>query len=88
MALAAAISVALMTKLKLPVSTSQAIVGGIIGWNFFAEMLTDYSSLANIVLSWVAAPILAGIFAFILYHMFKRYLDRSRIHLLHLDNAF
>lgn len=33
-ALAAAITVAYMTKLKLPVSTSQAIVGSIIGWNF------------------------------------------------------
>ncbi|MFO7660168.1 MAG: anion permease [Candidatus Cloacimonadaceae bacterium] len=85
-ALATAIAIALMTKLKLPVSTSQAIVGAIIGWNFFAEMLTDYSSLLKIVTSWVAAPILAGIFAFLLYHLFKRYLARSKLHLLHLDN--
>ncbi|MBA7591819.1 hypothetical protein ES708_33986 [subsurface metagenome] len=35
-ALAAALSVYWMTKLALPVSTSQAIVGAIIGWNIFA----------------------------------------------------
>ena len=85
-ALATAITVALMTKLKLPVSTSQAIVGGIIGWNLFAEMLTDYSSLANIVISWVAAPLLAGIFSFLLYHLFKGYIARTKIHLLQLDS--
>jgi PiT family inorganic phosphate transporter len=85
-ALATAISVALMTKLKLPVSTSQAIVGAIIGWNFFTEMMTDYSSLAKIVTSWVLAPILAAVFAFLLYHLFKHYLAKTNLHMLHLDN--
>jgi len=41
-ALAAAITTFLMTRLKLPVSTSQGIVGAIIGWNFFAGSLTDF----------------------------------------------
>lgn len=85
-ALATALSVALMTKLKLPVSTSQAIVGAIIGWNYFSNMLTDYSSLARIVTSWVMAPVLAAVFAFLLYHLFKKMLARTKIHLLHLDN--
>ena len=34
-ALAAAITVYTMTKFALPVSTTQAIVGAIIGWNLF-----------------------------------------------------
>jgi len=85
-ALATALTVAFMTKLMLPVSTSQAIVGGIIGWNLFAGMLTDYSSLLKIVTSWVAAPFLAGVFAFLIYHLFKRYLARSKVHLLTQDN--
>jgi len=85
-ALATALAVFLMTRLKLPVSTSQAIVGAIIGWNFFAEMLTDYSSLLKIVTTWVMAPVLAAIFAFLLYHLFRFWLNRSRLHLLHLDN--
>ncbi len=84
-ALATAIAIALMTKIKLPVSTSQAIVGAIIGWNLFAGMLTDYKSLLNIVLSWFVAPVLAAAIAFCLFHLFRRILNRSHLHLLHLD---
>ncbi|HPT71280.1 MAG TPA: inorganic phosphate transporter, partial [Candidatus Cloacimonadota bacterium] len=84
-ALATAISVALMTRIKLPVSTSQAIVGAIIGWNIFAGMLTDYNSLLSIVTSWVVAPILAASFAFGLYFLFKHFLNRSSVHILELD---
>lgn len=86
-ALATAVTVALMTKLKLPVSTSQAIVGSIIGWNLFAGMLTDYSSLTKIVVSWVAAPVLAAIFSFAIYYIFKYFLNRSKQHLLTLDRS-
>ena len=39
-ALCAAVTVTIMTKAGLPVSTSQAIVGGIIGWNFFTGYWT------------------------------------------------
>jgi len=55
-ALAAALSVAFMTKLKLPVSTSQAIVGAIIGWNMFSGSITDITSLTKIVLTWIVCP--------------------------------
>jgi len=36
-ALSAGVAVFLMTKSGLPVSTSQSIVGAIIGWNFFSS---------------------------------------------------
>jgi len=48
-ALSAGFVVYWMTSLGLPVSTSQAIVGAIIGWNFFSGTLTDYNALFNIV---------------------------------------
>ena len=48
-AFSAGASVYLMTKARYPVSTSQAIVGAIIGWNFFSGSLTDYNSLSKIV---------------------------------------
>jgi inorganic phosphate transporter, PiT family len=85
-ALSTAISVALMTKIKLPVSTSQAIVGAIIGWNLFAGMLTDYTSLISIVTSWVVAPVLAAAIAFGLYFLFRYYMNRSQVHLLKMDS--
>ena len=84
-ALAAALTVTWMTRLKLPVSTSQAIVGAIIGWNLFSGSLTDYTSLARIVTSWVACPILAGIFAVLLLWLAKAVLRATRPHLLRLD---
>ena len=44
-ALAAAVATFAMTRFGLPVSTSQAIVGAIIGWNLYAGMITDTGAL-------------------------------------------
>ena len=50
-ALAAAVTVYWLTVLGYPVSTTQAIVGAIIGWDLFSGALIDYGSLEKIVLS-------------------------------------
>ena len=85
-ALSAAVTVAWMTKLKLPVSTSQAIVGGIIGWNFFTGSPTDIDTLVKIVSTWVICPLLAAVFAFGMYKVAMAGLSRSRVHLLKQDS--
>ena len=84
-ALSAAITVFYMTKFKLPVSTTQAIVGGIIGWNFYTGNPTNMHSLTKILITWVAGPILGAIFAVLLYQLFKFILKRQKPHLLKLD---
>ncbi len=84
-ALAAGISVFWMTKLKLPVSTSQAVVGAIIGWNFFTHNPTDMNSLTKIVTTWISGPILGGIFAVLLFLLLQFILRKSKIHLIKLD---
>ena len=84
-ALAVGASVFIMTKLKLPVSTSQAIVGGIVGWNYFTGSPTDYNSLAKIVTTWVTSPIIAAVFAFVLFKLIKVTILKKNIHLLRLD---
>ncbi|HMA76071.1 MAG TPA: inorganic phosphate transporter [Candidatus Krumholzibacteriaceae bacterium] len=84
-ALSAAVTVLWMTKAGLPVSTSQAIVGAIIGWNFFSHTPTDLTLLSKITGSWVFSPILSAIIAFILFHFVKRVIENSRIHLMRLD---
>ena len=48
-AFAAAFAVYLMTKTGLPVSTSQAIVGAIIGRNLFSGTSTEMKTLTNIL---------------------------------------
>ncbi|PJB82298.1 MAG: inorganic phosphate transporter [Acidobacteria bacterium CG_4_9_14_3_um_filter_49_7] len=84
-ALSAALSIFVMVRLKLPVSTSQAIVGAIIGWNFFANNPTDTSILIKIVGTWVVCPIIAGIIAAILFILVRFLVNRSRLHLLQQD---
>jgi PiT family inorganic phosphate transporter len=84
-ALAAAIAVFWMVKLKLPVSNSQAIVGAIIGWNFFANLPTNIDSLTKIVIAWIISPVLAAIFSIIIYYCIKIFLNIAKIHILRMD---
>ena len=84
-AFAAALSVYLMTKAGLPVSTTQAIVGAIVGWNLFTETSTDSSTLTTILGTWVICPILAAIFAILLYKGTVWSLHRANFHMLRLD---
>lgn len=85
-ALSAAITVFWMTKTGLPVSTSQAIVGAIIGWNFFSRTTTDVTTLSNIMGTWLFSPILSAFIAFIMFFIFKSILDNTKIHLIRLDS--
>lgn len=84
-ALAAALTIYWMVELSMPISTSQAIVGAIIGWNFFAHKPTEISVLSKIVSTWVICPILSGIIAVILYWSIKAIIRKSQIHLLRQD---
>lgn len=84
-AFAAAVSVFLMTRVGYPVSTSQAIVGAIIGWNLFSGSLTDYESLRQIVGTWVACPLLSGAVAALLYKTLAAWIPKCRWHMLTLD---
>jgi phosphate/sulfate permease len=82
LALAAAITIYLMTKFALPVSTTQAIVGAIIGWNLFTGNHTDSKTLTQIVATWISGPILGGLFAIILYISLKKIKRSAQIHLV------
>lgn len=84
-ALAAALAVFLMTKAGYPVSTSQAIVGGIIGWNLFSGYMTDPGTLSKIVMTWFLCPILAAFFGITLYKISVYIISRAKIHMFNLD---
>ncbi len=84
-ALAVGISVTWMTKLKLPISTSQAVVGAIIGWNIFTGSPTDMTSLSKILVTWVTSPVIAAFFGYLFYILLEKFLKRAKIHLLELD---
>jgi len=84
---AAALATFFMTRLGLPISTSQAIVGAIIGWNLYAGMVTGTRALSTILASWVLCPLLAAATAVVLYLLMRSILQRSRLHLLRQDHV-
>lgn len=84
-ALAAAISIYSMAKSGIPVSTSQAIVGAIVGWNLYSGHHTDYGILSKIVGTWIFCPILSGIFSVVLYFCTRHLIRKSHMHLLRQD---
>jgi inorganic phosphate transporter, PiT family len=85
-ALAAAITIYMMTKFALPISTTQAIVGAIIGWNIFTSNPTNSSTLSTILLSWVAGPVIGAAFAVVLYIFVKKLKNRLKIHIIRFES--
>ena len=82
---AAAFTVFLMTKYGLPVSVSQAVVGAIIGWNWFTDSVTDMNSVVKIASTWVACPLLAAVFAAIVFAVFHKLSQKVPLSLLQRD---
>jgi PiT family inorganic phosphate transporter len=74
--LSAGVFVTIATLFKIPVSTSQAIVGGITGVGLAVGADLDLSVIARIVEVWVVCPILVGILAVAIYSVASRVLRR------------
>ncbi|MGR3716583.1 MAG: inorganic phosphate transporter [Thermohalobaculum sp.] len=81
----AALAVFAMTKAGLPVSTTQAIVGAIIGWNLFTGTSTDAATLITILSTWLICPLLAACIAAALFKLTTRVIRTTRPHLLRQD---
>lgn len=84
-ALAAGIAVYIMTRFGLPVSTTHAIIGAIIGWSVYSESRTDIDALIKVMAGWVLGPVLAAIFAVGLLYLTNWTIKRLRPHLLSQD---
>ena len=71
--LAAAIWLTIATRFGMPVSTTHSIVGGVIGMGLYIQPSSvNWGKVTEIVLSWVASPLLGGILAFISFYVIKR----------------
>ncbi len=82
LSLAAAVTVYSMTKISLPVSSTQAIVGAIIGWNIFTGNRTDPGTLITIISTWISGPIIGAVFSVLLYLLIRWIKRASGIHLI------
>lgn len=82
--LGAAITVAAMTLLSLPVSTSQAVVGAIIGVGILHREL-HMAGLGKVVACWIGTPIGGLIIAFVMYKILAAVYNRAHLTLVESD---
>ncbi|MCF7855203.1 MAG: inorganic phosphate transporter family protein, partial [Candidatus Pacebacteria bacterium] len=66
----AATTVLLMTVARLPISTSQAVIGGIIGVGIMQGQL-ELSGLGKVILCWIGTPVGGMLFYVLFHHIFK-----------------
>jgi PiT family inorganic phosphate transporter len=81
---AAAITGSIMTLMGLPVSTSQAAVGAILGIGFLNQQL-NINGLGKIVACWFGTPIGGMLIAIITYKMLATLFNNSKIDLFRSD---
>jgi PiT family inorganic phosphate transporter len=86
LAFSTAVVVYIMTKFSLTVSTTQAIVGAIIGWNIFTGNSTNPEALATIVSAWITGPVIGAIFAIVLYIIVIKIKKSAGIHLFKFES--
>ena len=67
----AGLCVAVFSYLSLPVSTSQAIIGAVLGIGLISG-IPDFTRLYKVIACWVLTPIGAAVFSIILYPVFGR----------------
>jgi len=82
--LAAALTVTLMSVLKLPVSTSQAMVGAIMGIGILRGQI-NFSGLTKVVIAWVATPIGTIVATLVLYPLIGWFLRLLRLNIFTRD---
>lgn len=75
-ALAAAVTMTILTFLGIPASTSQAIIGAVIGAGIISGS-ADFSKLYKVVSCWVITPICSLIAGYMLHRLLGSILDRT-----------
>jgi len=76
--LSAGIWVTIATVKGLPVSTTQAIVGGVIGVGLAMKAPVNWFTLGKIAAAWVISPILSGVLAMVLYRFYSRVISEIK----------
>ena len=74
--MAAAVWLTVATRYGLPVSTTHSIIGGIVGVGLVMEVqhetsLIDWEVIEKVVMSWIASPVMGGLFAFFTFWIIR-----------------
>lgn len=86
-ALAAGLTVTVMTWRGLPVSTTQAAVGAILGVALATGRDVEWGVLTRIVLSWITSPVAALLIAYLLHRVVSPRIERKLAGLLWYDRT-
>lgn len=82
---AAAVTVTIMTILSLPVSTSQAVVGAILGVALLNQNI-NAPGLGKVVACWIGTPVGGIILSIMIYRVLAFFYNRLNINLFQADN--
>jgi len=73
---AAALTGTIMTCLAIPISSSQAIIGAIVGIGLSCHHRIDWTVFQKIILCWLSTPLVAMICAILMYNLLRRFFAR------------
>jgi len=76
-AASAALTITFMTVVSIPASTSQAIIGALIGIGF-ANNNPSFNGLLKIVICWIGTPVGAALISFLLYHFLGYFFNKIK----------
>ena len=82
--IAAAITVTLMTLLGLPVSTSQAVVGAILGVGLLNRQL-NFAGLGKVVICWLGTPVGGIVLTIIVYKLLAAIANSMNLNIFQAD---
>jgi PiT family inorganic phosphate transporter len=74
----AASTVTLASLWGNPISTTQAIIGALVGASLALNLPVNWYVVGKIVLTWVISPVLAGVLSIAIYTLYKRVLNRIK----------
>ncbi len=72
----AAFTVTMASLRGIPISTTQSIIGGLIGASLQLALPVQWLIFGKIALAWVLSPLLAAIFAIMVYRIYSNILKR------------
>jgi PiT family inorganic phosphate transporter len=82
---AAGVTVTIMTVLRLPVSTSQAAVGAILGIGLRNQQI-NMAGLEKVLICWLGTPVGAVLIAIVVYEVLGAFYNRLKINLFQADS--
>ena len=81
---AAAVTITIMTILRLPASTSQAVVGAIVGIGLVNDQV-NFLGLKKVIICWIGTPVGGALIAIIVYRLLAAMSNLLNLNLLQAD---